>query len=77
MIDASAYLGSGGGLQFEGDPLPSSRLGSSSFSCCIILLGYFLFNAKKFIMTQKNIRLPVVFKLCEIGVTLHTKLRPK
>jgi|AntRauMFilla1563_2_1112583.scaffolds.fasta_scaffold264361_1 hypothetical protein len=30
MIDASAYIGPVGGSQFEGDPLPSSRLGSSS-----------------------------------------------
>jgi hypothetical protein len=33
-IDASAYVGPGGGSQFEGDPLPdASRLGSS-FSRC-------------------------------------------
>ena len=31
--DASAYFGPGGGSQFEGYPLPSSRLGSS-FSRC-------------------------------------------
>jgi hypothetical protein len=28
-LDASAYFGPGGGSQFEGYPLPSSRLGSS------------------------------------------------
>ena len=33
IIDASAYFGPGGGSQFEGYPLPSSRLGSS-FSRC-------------------------------------------
>ena len=32
MIDASAYFGPGGGSQFEGYPLPCSRLGSSSLS---------------------------------------------
>jgi hypothetical protein len=28
IIDASAYFGPGSGSQFEGYPLPSSRLGS-------------------------------------------------
>jgi hypothetical protein len=33
VIGASAYFGPGGGSQFEGYPLPSSRLGDD-FSCC-------------------------------------------
>jgi hypothetical protein len=30
IIDASAHFGSRGGSQFEGDPLPSYRLGSTT-----------------------------------------------
>jgi hypothetical protein len=42
IIDASAFLSSrGGGLQFEGDPLPFCRLGSSWLSVSIFL-GYFV-----------------------------------
>jgi hypothetical protein len=39
-MDALAYFGSWGGLQFGGYPLPSSRLGDHSLAECQYFLGY-------------------------------------
>jgi hypothetical protein len=42
-VDASAYLIIKGGSEFEDNPLPSSRLGSSSL-CTSRFLGYLVNN---------------------------------